>query len=359
MSPWRFTLLGYKLGLARPELLALLGIAAVVGLALLGAALRRRRRVAATVASRSLHTLAPGISGFRPAANGALVTAALGCFALALAQPQCGERAEVVKRRGLDVVVAIDASRSMYARDVLPSRIDRARLELGALLERLKGDRVAIVAFAGDAFVQCPLTGDYAAARIFLRAVDPEQMPQGGTNIGAALVLARDVLAEGARGGRGAPAAGAAAAKDRVVVLLSDGEDLTGDIDEGVAALKELGAKVLAVGIGSEAGERIPVLGRNGELVGYKKDDTGVTVLSRLDRAGLTRIAEETGGSFFVEPRGVAIGEVIRVIDGLQKAEHETRLLMKYGELFQPFVALGLLFLGFAAAVTPSWRPRR
>ena len=112
----------------------------------------------------------------------------------------------------VDVVVALDASKSMLARDVQPSRIDRARLELTTLLDDLKGDRVGIVVFAGDAFVQCPLTSDYAAAKMFLRAVDPEQMPQGGTNIGAALVLARQVFENADRG-----------AKEKVVVLISDG----------------------------------------------------------------------------------------------------------------------------------------
>jgi Ca-activated chloride channel family protein len=269
------------------------------------------------------------------------------CFAFALAQPQCGEKAEVARRRGIDVVVALDASKSMYARDVTPSRIERARLELSTLLDSLKGDRVAIVAFAGDAFVQCPLTSDYAAAKMFLRAVDPESMPQGGTNIGAALLLSRDVLQNADRG-----------AKDRVVVLLSDGEDLDGEIAEGIDALKELGAHVLAVGLGSEEGEPIPLLNRDGALVGYRKDEEGRTVISHLDRAGLTRIAQATGGQFFHQPRGVAMGEVLKVVDSMQKSELESRLTMKYGEAFQPFVGLGVAFLLLAVLIVPSWRRR-
>jgi Ca-activated chloride channel family protein len=245
------------------------------------------------------------------------------------------------------VVVALDASKSMYARDVAPSRLERARLELTSLLDLLKGDRVAIVAFAGDAFVQCPLTSDYAAARMFLRAIDPEAMPQGGTNIGAALLLARQVLDNADRG-----------AKDRVVVLLSDGEDLGGEIAEGLGSLREVGARVLAVGIGSEQGEPVPILNKEGAVVGYKKDEEGRTVISRLDRAGLTHLAQATGGEYFFQPRGVAVAEVVKVIDGLKKSELESKVTVRYGEAFQPFVAAGLAFLFLGALLVPAWRRR-
>jgi Ca-activated chloride channel family protein len=345
MTPWRFTLLGYRLGFAEPSFLFGVGLALALGVAVVLVALNRRKRVARAVPARLVEALAPGVSVVLPAVGGTATSLALVAFALALAQPQCGERAEVTKRKGIDVVVALDASKSMDARDVSPSRIDRARLELTSLLDVLKGDRVAIIAFAGDAFVQCPLTSDYAAAKMFLRAIDPETMPQGGTNIGAALLLARQVFDAADRG-----------AKDRVVVLLSDGEDLTGEIDQGIAALKEDGARVLAVGLGSEEGEPIPVLNRDGAVVGYKKDEDGRTVITRLDRAGLTRVASETGGQFFHQPRGVAVGEVLKVIDSLQKSELESRLTMKYGEAFQPFVAAGVVLLLLGVLILPSWR---
>lgn len=345
MTPWRFTLLGYKLGLAQPLFLALVPVALLLGLIVIILAIRRTTSLGKVVPSRLAAVLAPGVSTALPVLQRLSQSLALVFFAIALAQPQCGEKAEVVKRRGIDVVVALDASKSMLARDVAPSRLERARLELSTLLDELKGDRVAIIAFAGDAFIQCPLTSDYGAARIFLRAIDPNQMPQGGTNIGSALLLARQVFDNADRG-----------SKDKVIVLLSDGEDLTGAIDEGIDALKEINAKVLAVGIGSDQGEPIPVLSDRGELVGYKKDENGTTVITRLDRAGLTRVAKDTDGQFFYQARGVAIPDVVKVIDTLQKAELESRLTMKYGEIFQPFVALGLLFLILSMLIVPSWR---
>lgn len=345
MTPWRFTLLGYKAGFAQPWFLLGIGVALLLGLIALVVSVRRSTRLAKAVPNRLADVLAPGVSVVLPSMQSSAYTLALMFFALALAQPQCGEKAEVAKRRGIDVVVALDASKSMYARDVTPSRLERAKLELTTLLDSLKGDRVGLVVFAGDAFIQCPLTSDYAAAKVFLRAVDPEQMPQGGTNIGAALLLSRQVLENADRG-----------AKDRVVVLLSDGEDLTGDIGEGIDALKDFNAKVLAIGIGSDTGEPIPILNRNGDVAGYKKDENGVTVISRLDRAGLTRIASATGGEFFTQPRGVAMAEVVKIIDQLQKSELESRVTMKYGEMYQPFLGVGLLFLVLGFLILPSWR---
>lgn len=348
MTPWRFSILGYKAGFAQPWFLAGVGVALLLGLIAIVVSVRRSARVSKAVPNRLADVLAPGVSVVLPSLQSSAYTMALVFFALALSQPQCGEKAEVAKRRGIDVVVALDASKSMYARDVTPSRLERAKLELTTLLDSLKGDRVGLVVFAGDAFIQCPLTSDYAAAKLFLRAVDPETMPQGGTNIGAALLLSRQVLENADRG-----------AKDRVVVLLSDGEDLSGDITEGVDSLKELGARVLAIGIGSETGEPVPIVNRNGEVAGYKKDENGVTVISRLDRAGLTRIASATGGEFFTQPRGVAMGDVVKIIDTLQKTELESRLTMKYGEAYQPFLAIGLAFLVLGFLLVPSWRRAR
>ncbi|MBL8956485.1 MAG: VWA domain-containing protein [Myxococcaceae bacterium] len=341
-------MLGYQAGLAKPLFLALVPVALLLAGLALWRALSRRSRLTAAIPERLTLVIAPGVSLALPTAQASFYGLGLSLMAFALAQPQCGSHAELTKRRGIDVVVAIDASRSMLARDVVPSRLDRARLELNTLLDELKGDRVAIVGFAGEAFVQCPLTSDYGAAKLFLRAIDPEQVPQGGTNIGAALLLSKQVLTNADHG-----------AKDRVVVLISDGEDLEGDVSAGVDALKELDAKVLAVGIGSEAGEPIPVINKNGEVTGYRKDRDGNTVLTRLDRAGLTRIATDTQGQFFHQPNGVAMGEVVKVIDTLQKSELESRVTVRYAEVFQPYLGAGLGFLVLGMLVLPSFNRRK
>jgi Ca-activated chloride channel family protein len=346
-GPWRFSLLGYPAGFARPwALLFLVGVAVVVGVGL-WAAFRRRQRVSALVSERLLPSLAPGVSVARPATQVGLYGLSLALFTVALAEPQCGASTELVKRRGVDVVVALDASRSMLARDVQPNRLERAKLELSTLLDELKGDRVGIVVFAGDAFIQCPLTSDYAAAKMFLRAVDTEQMQEGGTNIGQALKLSMSVLDEAERG-----------AKERVIVLLSDGEDLSGEVQDALSDLKQKRVKVFAVGIGSETGEPIPVVDKRGEVVDYVKDEAGHTVLSRLDRSGLAAVAEATGGEFFHAPRAVAIPEVAAKIDRLKKSEFEGHLSVRYDERFQTYLGLGLIPLVLGMLLFSS-APRR
>jgi Ca-activated chloride channel family protein len=345
MSPWRFTFLGYQLGLAKPLYLGLTLAAAGVALLALIIALQRASRVSRVIPTRFAQILAPGVSLLRPLLHALFYGAGLFFLAIALSQPQCGSRSELTKRRGIDVVVALDASKSMLARDVEPSRLDRAKLELGTLLDELKGDRIGIVVFAGDAFIQCPLTSDYAAAKMFLRAVDPQQMPQGGTNIGAALSLSKQLLDNAERG-----------AKERLIVLLSDGEDLTGDIEEALDGLKEGGIRVLAVGIGSEQGEPTPVLNRRGESVGHKKDERGDIVLTRLNLSGLREIANATGGEVFHQTKSVAVEEVIRRIDSMQKSELESRVTVRYAEGYQYFLGVGLTLLFVGIAIRASKR---
>jgi Ca-activated chloride channel homolog len=348
-GPWRFELLGYPAGLAQPAYLGLALIA--LGLLALGlaVAVRRPGQAGAIVPARLVEALAPGISVARPVLESVFYGLGLLLLSVALAQPQCGSQTELTKRQGIDLVVALDASASMLARDVSPNRLERAKLELITLLDELKGDRVGIVVFAGDAFVQSPLTTDYAAAKLFLRAIDPEQMQQGGTDIGGALALAKQVLENADRG-----------AQDRVVVLLSDGEDLQGEVDASVGELVKAGIRIYAVGIGSATGEPIPLYDRRGEtVIGFKKDATGQTVLTRLDRAGLARIAEATGGEFFHHPRGVAVSEVLERIERLQKAEFESRLTVRYDERFQYFAGPGLALLVVGMLIRPSRRRQR
>lgn len=347
VEPWRFNLLGYQAGLAQPHFLVLCAVGGLLGVLALILALRRHSRVRALLNERMVERLTPGVSQWRPAVQGGFYGLGLMLLGLALAQPQCGSKSEMTQRKGIDVVVVLDASKSMLARDVQPSRLERAKLELTTLLDELKGDRVGLVVFAGDAFIQSPLTSDYSAVKLFLRAVDPEQMPQGGSNIGAALQLARQVLDNADRG-----------AKERAIVLLSDGEDLFGEVDEAVAALKESGVQVLTVGVGSEGGEPIPIYNRRGEFVDYKKDASGETVITRMDRGGLTAIAEATEGDFFYQPRGVAMGQVVERIDRMQKSEIESRVTVRYDERFQYFAVPGLALLMVGMLLLPSSRRR-
>lgn len=345
MSALQFTLLGYAVRLAQPEYLFGLLAAALAVIAALASARARRRELERAFAEPTRGRAAPQASALRHGLKGSMGALALALFSVALAQPQCGTHTELAKQFGIDVVVALDASASMMAKDIKPSRIERAKLELSSLLDRLKGDRVGIVVFAGDAFTQCPLTSDYAAAKMFLRAVDPAAMPVQGTNLDRALEESKTLLVDAELG-----------AKARAIVLLTDGEDTSSEnLDRRLGELKDLGIRVLAVGIGSATGEPIPEVDKRGNFVGYKKDRSGATVMSRLDEAGLASIAERTGGRYIHSTAGdVGVQEVHQELDRLDKAELESRLTVKYEERYPFFAFPGLLLILGAAALRPA-----
>jgi len=348
MNDWQFHFLGYPINIHLPWMLFGLVLVTAFTVWSLRNAWFRIEKAKAFVAPHLLHALAPGISRRQPLYKAFFSFWGLSFFVIALSQPQCGSHTEMVKRRGVDIVLAIDVSKSMLAKDILPSRLERAKLEFFHLINQLKGDRIAIVAFSSSAFVQCPLTSDYGAAQLFLNSLHVDAFPPGPTHLGSALKLSAQVLEEAGKG-----------SKSRVVVLLSDGEDLVGEVESAAAALKAVGAQVLAVGIGSEIGEPIPQYDTNGNIVGYRKDAQNKTVISQLNPQLLQNIAHATGGAFFYEPAGVAANLVAERIDSMQKEEFEFRITTRYAEMFQLFVALGLLFLLSGMLVPSSLRRAR
>lgn len=342
-----FTILGYSARLSTPGMLLLLLLAAALAAVVAWGIWSRHRGVLALVKERRLDPkVVPGASVVRPAAAATASILGLALIALALAGPQLGERTELAKRYGSDLVVAVDASDSMRARDVLPSRIDRAKLELSALIDKLHGDRVGLVTFAGQAFVQCPLTTDYDAAKLFLRAIDPGAMPVQGTAIAEALRTGARMLEAADRG-----------AKGKAILLLTDGEDHEGDLDAVLAELEEAGVRVYALGVGSEGGAPIPEE-KDGRVTGYRKDRLGRTVVTRLEDGQLRRIAERTGGRYFTAAGAdLGLGEVFAELERLEKSEFESRLSVQYGEVFEWLAVPGLVFLALGMVIRPGRRP--
>lgn len=344
MSAWQFRLLGYAARFAEPQYLAFSAAALLFGGLTVLLVLSRANRLEKLVPSRLAPKVLPATSAVRSAVRPLLGWLGLLLAGVALAEPQCGTHVELAKRQGIDVVIALDASRSMLARDVKPSRIERAKLELSGLLDKLGGDRVGLVVFAGDAFVQCPLTSDLAAAKMFLRAVDPSAMPVQGTDVGRALDESKDLLVEAERG-----------AKSRAIVLLSDGEDFGGEVDEELKQLKDAGIRVITVGIGSAAGEPIPEVDKRGNVVGYMKDREGNTVMSRLDERGLAHIADATDGIYVASlPGAIGVGRVAEELDKLQKSELESRISVSYAERYPLFLAPALALLALGLALRPG-----
>jgi Ca-activated chloride channel family protein len=294
----------------------------------------RQRVDLAKFASASLIAqLTTSVSPARRHLKRALVITGVACLAVALARPLAGFRWEEARRQGLDLMFAVDTSKSMLAQDVKPDRLTRAKMAVEDLLGKLDGDRVGLVAFAGNAFLQCPLTLDYDAFRQSLDALDTKIIPRGGTDIAAALQETEAALA-----GNGN--------NERILVLLTDGEDLEGSALDAARAAAKNGLKIFTVGVGSTSGELIPVEDEAGGTK-FMKDVSGQFVKSRLDETTLKQIAEATGAMY--QPLGrQAQGLETIYSQGLAKfTRHEltSRMQKVYLERFQWPLALGLLCL--------------
>ncbi|MFH0800427.1 MAG: VWA domain-containing protein [Pseudomonadota bacterium] len=218
---------------------------------------------------------------------------------LALARPQWGFRWEDVKRRGVDIMIVVDVSKSMHAADASPSRLVVAKRKIEDFLNILEGDRVGLVAFSGRAFVMTPLTLDYGAIRLFTNQIETGLVPSPGTSLADAIDISIKALSKGKP-------------ESRAILLISDGEDLGGDVDGAIARAKEFGVKIYTLGVGTPDGAPIPSPGG-----GFMKDGGGAMVLSKLDEATLSRISSETGAlSFGATANDSDITKIYRDIRG-------------------------------------------
>ena len=338
--------------LAEPWALAALLLVPLVIFAHFALERRRRARLARAGDPELLAQMtaaAGGDGGGARVARAWLLAAALGLVAVALARPQFGLRTETRRARGMDVVVALDLSRSMLARDVVPSRLERARIELDELIDQLPGDRLGLVGFTSIALPLCPLTIDHSALKLQLRSTGPDDLPRGGTGVGEAIRQAKQMLAS-------AKDTGAA----KAILVITDGEDHEGDPEGAARDAKAAGIEVHVAGIGSRTGEPIPILDASGKVDGYVKDGAGQTVISRLDEKNLRAVADAGGGllALPVGDGGLDLGAVRARLATLKKADLEDRVVRVYEERFQWFLAPGFALLLLATVVRPSRRRR-
>ena len=282
-----------------------------------------------------------------------LLLAALLFLGLAVARPQIGTHAVPVKVEGIDLVFALDTSASMLAEDIKPNRLTRAKHEIAGLMDKLRGDRVGIVICAGTSFLQCPLTFDYGAAKLFLDAVDTNSISVPGTAIEDALYTAMRAFEK------------SPAETSKVIILLTDGENFEGDPLKATEAAEKKGVKVYPIGLGSPKGEPIPLRNEQGDLTGYKKDKAGNMVLTRLDQLTLEKIAVLTDGQFYhVSAGGIELEKIYDDIAKMEKTLRETQLVMHYEEQYQYCVGIALLlilidtFLTDRKAVKRVWEGR-
>lgn len=275
----------------------------------------------------------------------ALLFPTLALLAFALARPQFGTRMETVQREGQDIVVAIDVSASMLAEDITPNRLERAKFAVNSLINRLQGDRVAIVAFAGEAFVQTPLTIDYAAATMFLNSMSPEIIPVPGTNLAMALDVSLDAFA-------------ADVEQHRILILITDGEDHEGDFQERIDRAVNDGVTIFTVGMGSTDGVPIPAFDGNGRRAGFRRDRAGNVVTTRLDEETLRTIAEGTGGRYLRASRGSDLDQLAEEINEMEGRQFEARQVTQFKEQYQIFLGLALFML-IAETFIPERRKRK
>lgn len=330
---------------AHPTLLYALLVLPALALGFLASHQARERRLRAVVEPRraaagGVHTL-----GLRRQFRGLALWVAVGLVIVALARPQWGEEVQEVTYHGLDLIVALDCSTSMLAEDLKPTRLARARHAIKGLLERLDGDRFGLVAFAGTAFLQCPLTVDYGAAKMFLDLVDTSLFKTQGTDLAAAVATAIRGFGDERRG-------------DRVLLVVSDGEGQANGLEPAIAAAKAAEVRVFTIGIGSPGGVPIPLRDATGRLEGYKKDRRGGVVLTRLDEEGLARLALETGGTYYrARPGEGELEEVMAAIDKLSRGEGRATLTIHRQERYAWFLFPALLLLAIDAAWPVGRKP--
>ena len=311
-------------------------VPAVVALFLV-AALRRKVLRARFGDSPLVSRLSASISGRRRRYKAALFTLATALLTIALAGPQVGTQLREVERKGLDLVIALDVSLSMTAEDVAPNRLGRARNEIKKLLGELRGDRVGLVVFSGDAFVQCPLTTDYSAVRLFLDVANPELLPTPGTDFGAALDMAIQAFE--------APleTLDPNETRSKALLIVSDGENHVADLDEILKRAREESITLFAAGVGEASGGPIPVY-VNGRRTEYKKDLQGQIVHTRLEEEGLKSLAAD-GAYFQIARTSSSLPQLTGALERLDKATFGTEEFEEYDLKYQWPLALALLLL--------------
>jgi len=277
----------------------------------------------------SFHT--KNFSGFYFNVRTFLLVLAYVFLVIAVSRPQWDREMREINQFGQDLVFLIDVSKSMDAQDIRPTRIERAKNQINLFLDELRGDRVAIVAFAGDAVIICPLTTDYAALKMIVSSLDTETITDYGTDISVGLQKAAEVFDQDASA--------------KTIILLSDGEDLEEDGITTARQLMQEGIVIYTIGIGTPEGSPIQLTNDRGQTE-YARDDQGNVIITRLDVLGLHRIAELTGGQFFmITPQYSEIFEVLRQIQHNERTMITTRQFFRYKEQYHYFLILALLMI--------------
>lgn len=265
--------------------------------------------------------------------------AALALMFIALARPQWGSETTEVDQEGLQVIVALDVSQSMLADDLQPNRLERAKLEIADLMKRLAGDEIGLVLFSGASFVQVPLTTDYSTALSYLDSAGPESISRPGTVIGDAIRTATEAFDD-------------KLASQKVLILMTDGEDVETDPLAAARDAAETGVLIYSIGFGTPEGSQVPMTNALGQVTGFMTDDQGNTVVSKMNETALQDIANAADGRYYrAQADGSELDSLLREIDTLQRAQLQSRVTVRFIERFQIFLGLAFLALGLSELI--------
>ena len=272
-------------------------------------------------------------SNRKPWVRFSLFLFALSMVIIAWANPQIGSKLEEVKRQGVDLVVALDVSNSMRAQDLKPDRLERAKQVISRLIDKMENDRICLIVFAGEAYVQLPITTDYAAAKLFLNNIETNMVPTQGTAIGAAIRLSMKSFTSNDN-------------KHKAVIIITDGENHEDDAVEAAKEAAEAGVVIHTVGMGSIEGTPIPVARNSNGGLEFLTDKEGQTVLTKLDETTLQRIATEAHGQYIHSvPGNDGLEEILTQIGKMEKKTFDSKQYTDYEDRFQYFIALALIAL--------------
>jgi Ca-activated chloride channel family protein len=294
---------------------------------------RWRKRVLASYGSLAIiQQLFPDVSASKRTWKFILFTLAFALVIIGIVNPQVGTKLEEVKRKGADLMICLDVSNSMNAEDLQPNRLEKAKQAISKLINKLEGDRVGVIVFGGEAYVQLPITTDYSAAKLFLESINTDMIPTQGTAIGNAINLAVESF-------------GKDEGKNKAIVVITDGENHEDDAIKAAEAAAEKGITIHTIGMGSADGAPIPVY-RGTVREGYRKDNQGNTVVTKLNEQVLQEIAA-TGNGIYVRATNADAGlnNVLDAIDKLEKKQFDSKMYSDYEDRFQWFIAAAVLLL--------------
>lgn len=318
---------------AHTEYLYLLALLPLMVLVYIAASRARRAAWSRFAHLDILARLAEDASSAKRTAKFLLLLLACAFIIVALANPQIGTRLVEVKQEGVDIFIALDVSLSMKAEDIRPSRLEKAKLEIRNLIDRLTGDRIGLVVFAGEAYTQFPLTTDYSGAKLFLDVVDVDAVPIPGTNIGAAVQRVMESFDFNEP-------------TTKVLIIITDGESTEGDAFAAVEEAAKKGVRIWTIGMGSPGGAPIPIYNASGQQVDFKRDRLGNIVMTKLDEVSLEKIAAMGNGAYY---RGTntqdELNEIYNSINALQKREFGVKQFTDYEPRYQYFLAAGIVLL--------------